>query len=210
MGEGNRGERTIGSGHLVALFLGIVVLCCVFFILGYEMGRAQTDHGAASVSAAKGASPAPAKGSDEQLPQGWSTATPAASNSSAKTGPASSTPATGAGKSAGHAAASSASATPAKPSPAAAKPKSGGDAGPYAPPQIPAGAIVLQVAANKNETDALNLAKILQEKGFPAFVLTPSTDAWYRVQVGPFPDAKTADDAKAGLAKEGFKAIVKR
>jgi cell division septation protein DedD len=66
------------------------------------------------------------------------------------------------------------------------------------------------VAANKNQSDALSLAKVLQDKGFPAFVLTPAADEWYRVQVGPFADAKTADQAKAALAKEGFKAIVKR
>ena len=78
------------------------------------------------------------------------------------------------------------------------------------PPEIPKGSIVLQVAANKNETDALNLARLLQEKGFPAFVLTPSTDDWYRVQVGPFADAKAAEQAKTALAQEGFKAIAKR
>ena len=69
--------------------------------------------------------------------------------------------------------------------------------------------MVLQVAANRNESEALALAKILQEKGFPAFVLTPSTDQWYRVQVGPYADAKSAEQAKAALAKVGFKAIVK-
>jgi len=75
-------------------------------------------------------------------------------------------------------------------------------------PDIPRGSIVLQVAANKNESDALTLAKVLQEKGFPAFVLTPSADEWYRVQVGPFADAKTADQAKAALSHQGFKSFV--
>jgi cell division septation protein DedD len=215
MAEGNRGERTIGSGHLVALFLGIVVVCCVFFILGYEMGRTQFERGAAPASASKGASPAPAKGKDEPLPPGWSTATPAASNSPGKSGATPAASASGAAQPAGHAsapAASPAKAAGAKPSSPSAsqKAKSGGGLDAYQPPQIPRGAVVLQVAANRNETDALNLAKILQEKGFPAFVLTPSTDDWYRVQVGPFADAKTADEAKSALAREGFKAIVKR
>jgi len=78
------------------------------------------------------------------------------------------------------------------------------------PPDLSKGGIVLQVLASKSESDSLNLAKILQEKGFPAFVLTPSSDGWYRVQVGPFPDAKAAEQAKTALAQEGFKAFVKR
>src|ERR1700679_3466955 len=35
------GERVLGSGHLVGLFLAVVVLCCVFYTLGYVMGRSQ-------------------------------------------------------------------------------------------------------------------------------------------------------------------------
>src|SRR5271156_4193811 len=71
MAEG-RGERTVGSGHLIACFLGIVVLCCVFFILGYEMGRAQFERGGATV-AAKPATPAqttPAQSATSATP-GW-------------------------------------------------------------------------------------------------------------------------------------------
>jgi DedD protein len=193
MAEG-RGERTIGSGHLVALFLGIVVLCCVFFILGYEMGRAQFEHGGATASAAKAAAPAPTPAKPDTTAPGW----PGSGSAGAAE----------AGKPAGSAPASS----------AAAKPASGGSTTQPAtrsassaskPPEIPKGATVLQVAANRSEADALGLAKILQDKGFPAFVLTPSTDQWYRVQVGPYADAKSAEQAKAALAKVGFNAIVK-
>lgn len=194
MAEG-RGERTIGSGHLVALFLGIVVLCCVFFILGYEMARAQFGKGGTTVAVKPGAS-APATAPSTEAPStGWPTSV---NNTSAPE----------------KAAASPSS--PPKTSPAA-KPAAASSGGAQSaanallkPPDIPKGSIVLQVAANKNENDALNLARLLQEKGFPAFVLTPSTDDWYRVQVGPFPDAKAAEQAKAALAQEGFKAIAKR
>jgi cell division septation protein DedD len=189
-----RAERTIGSGHLVALFLGIVVLCCVFFILGYEMGRAQFERGGSAVVAAKPAAPASAATKEEPASPGWpsgasapgKTGSPAAAAQPAKSSPPAKAPATSSGGSAGGASSS------------------------LKPPDIPRGAIVLQVAANRNESDALNLAKLLQEKGFPAFVLTPSTDDWYRVQVGPYADAKSADQAKTALAHEGFKAIAKR
>jgi DedD protein len=42
MANGRRnGERVLGSGHLIGLFLGVVLLCCVFYTLGYVMGRSQ-------------------------------------------------------------------------------------------------------------------------------------------------------------------------
>jgi len=54
------------------------------------------------------------------------------------------------------------------------------------------------------------LAGSLQKKEFPAFVLTPTADHFYRVQVGPYADAQSADAAKKGLETAGFKAILKK
>ncbi len=76
-------------------------------------------------------------------------------------------------------------------------------------PLIPRGAILLQVAALTQEQDALALAETLQQKKFSAFVLMPSTDRYYRVQVGPYPDAESARLARRRLEKQGFRAIVK-
>ncbi len=77
-------------------------------------------------------------------------------------------------------------------------------------PPIPAGATVLQVAALVREADALALAQALQQKKFPAFVLTPGDDHFYRVQVGPYADAKSANAARQGLESQGFKSIIRR
>ena len=71
-------------------------------------------------------------------------------------------------------------------------------------------AVVLQVAALRHESDALALADALQQKGFPAFVIIPSSDAFYRVQVGPFESQVIGDKAKQSLQREGFKAIFRR
>jgi len=76
-------------------------------------------------------------------------------------------------------------------------------------PLIPAGAYTLQVAALTKEADALELATRLQKRKFPAFVLSPQGDKYYRVQVGPYADPKAADSARKGLEGAGFKAIVK-
>jgi cell division septation protein DedD len=78
-----------------------------------------------------------------------------------------------------------------------------------APAAIPSGAFTLQVAALRREADAMTLASHLQKKKFPAFVMSPQGDKYYRVQVGPYADQKSADAAKKGLEGAGFKAIVK-
>jgi len=71
------------------------------------------------------------------------------------------------------------------------------------------GSYTLQVAALTKEADAFDLATRLQKKKFPAVVLTPQGDKFYRVQVGPYADQKSADAAKKGLEAVGFKAFVK-
>jgi cell division septation protein DedD len=107
-------------------------------------------------------------------------------------------------------------ATPAKTDVAATKPvlptKNNGSSRPVAlnTPQIPKGATVLQVAALVREADALALAQALQQKKFPAFVLTPGDDHFYRVQVGPYSDVPSATAARHALESQGFKSIVKR
>jgi cell division septation protein DedD len=80
---------------------------------------------------------------------------------------------------------------------------------PAAAPAIPSGSYTLQVAALRRESDAMSLASHLQRKKFPAFVMSPQGDKYYRVQVGPYSDQKSADAAKKGLEGAGFKAIVK-
>lgn len=72
------------------------------------------------------------------------------------------------------------------------------------------GSIVLQVSALTRESDALAMADILQQKRFPSFVVTPTSDALYRVQVGPYADMQSAEAAKRALDREGIKAIIKR
>jgi cell division protein FtsN len=80
---------------------------------------------------------------------------------------------------------------------------------PASAPFIPTGAYTLQVAALKSQADALDLASRLQKQKFPAFVLSPQSDKFYRVQVGPYDQKAAADAAKKGLEGAGFKAIVK-
>jgi cell division septation protein DedD len=77
-------------------------------------------------------------------------------------------------------------------------------------PQIPHGSFTVQVAALTKQADAMSVAMNLQKKKFPAYVVPPQSDKYFRVQVGPYPTQKAADMARKSIESAGFKAIVKR
>ena len=54
------------------------------------------------------------------------------------------------------------------------------------------------------------LAGFLKKKGPPPFAGAPGGDRLFRVQVGPYEPAKTAEAAKKKLEHEGFKSILKK
>ena len=54
------------------------------------------------------------------------------------------------------------------------------------------------------------MADTLRQKGFAVLVLEPTADNYYRVEVGPYPDAQSAHLAKLALNREGFQVIVRR
>lgn len=198
---------------MIGLFLIIMLLSGVFFTLGYVMGRNQYD---GEVRAATNPRTMPDPGVSprtEVSPKHPKTAPPG----DAPTGTAASPNSDWEFYHAGEAKktedrlkpepaaktlpAVAKSGTPSKPSGASSKSVSA--------PLIPGGSYTLQVAAMTKEADALDLATRLQKKKFPAFVVPAQSDKYYRVQVGPYPDQKSADIAKKGLDGAGFKAIVK-
>jgi DedD protein len=209
------GDFVLESRHLVGLFLLLVVIFGVVFTLGYLMGRSQYDSrlraavGPPPGSEAPAASPAAKskakpESENEQAPKknsDWDfyhSADPQAAADHLQPPPksvTSSAPPAGASK---PAAAAPKIAKPANP------PSAAGD------PLIPKGTIMLQVAAVLHQDDALALAQALQQKKFPAFVLTPGADKLYRVQVGPYPDNQSAANARQQLEANGFKSITKR
>jgi len=211
-----RGDLVLESKHLVGLFALLVVVFGVVFTLGYLLGRSQYDtklRAAAGVPADAGVpaeaaasnslSNAPgeavlppgktkyeyyhsgdAKNPDDHLQKPPEPTPYAKSVMATKPGPATKTPA-----------------APAKPAKSTA---------PASAPLIPSGSVMLQVAAVQSQGDALALAQALQGKKFPAIVVPPKTDKYYRVQVGPYPNAQAAASARQNLEANGFKSIVKR
>ncbi len=209
-GSGKRGagERILESRHLVGLFLGVVLLCGVFFTLGYVMGRTQYAGAVHASDAPTGTlpsrSPAP-KEKAADVPASppaaeWDFYSKKDNNhlepAAKLSAPASPTP------NANNPSAPAAAAQPAEP---AAKPPAR-----FQPPRLLKGSIVLQIAALNHETDALAMADALQQKKFPSFVVAPTTDNFYRVQIGPYSNEQAAEAAKGALDRAGFKAIIKR
>jgi len=212
-GSGKRGggDRVLESRHLVGLFLGVVLLCGVFFTLGYVMGRTQYGgavHAADSPAIPAPLKPSPAKAKETQAP-------PAPANTEwdfyAKKDTTNLEPpkdAAPAPASVPAVAKKSSGAPPAATTkPVAAPAKSPAS---YQPPKVPKGSILLQVAALKREGDALKMADEIQQKHFPAFVIMQPADGYYHVQVGPYMDQKTAEAARRALEQTGFKSIIKR
>ena len=212
-GNGRRGrDRVLESRHLVGVFLGVVLLCGVFFTLGYVMGKTQyggTIHVWDASARAAPPSPASVKPPEKTAPVAppsteWdflSKKKDARLEPSAKPS-GNSGSVVPAVKTTGRAAAPEAAP---KTVAATSRPASR-----FPPPRMSKGAIVLQIAALSRESDAFALADALQQKRYPSFVLTPAADKFYRVQVGPYADLGSAEMAKKLLERDGFKVIIKR
>jgi len=219
-GRRTAGERVLESKHVIGLFLLMLLFSGVFFTLGYVMGRNQYDGQVrAAFNSANKPEPAVAPRTEPTPkkplePPAAGESDPATSSSHSdwefygNNKPPKSEPHLEAAPKA-----------PAPPPPAKAlnakakvqpQPAStlARNAAPAASaPLIPNGSYVLQVAALQKQDDALAIASSLQKKHYPSYVQTLQKDKYYRVQVGPFKDRKTADVAKKGLEDEGFKAF---
>jgi len=219
-GSGKRGagDRVLESRHLVSLFLGVVLLCGVFFTLGYVMGHNQYGgpvHAAESLDSGEPASHPSVKPKAQPAPV--AEVTPAPANSewdfySKKSTDDSADAAPQPPPASKPEPRPAVAARPASPSPSApvSAAKTVPAAARFQAPHMLKGQIVLQIAALTHQSDALAMADALQQKRFPSFVVTPTTDNFYRVQVGPYPDERAAQSAKAALDHAGFLAIIKR
>ncbi len=211
-GKKSGGDFVLESRHLVGLFLVLVVIFGVVFTLGYLMGRTQYDAKLRAAISGSVANPEPAPprpvvtgkvNTEIQEPEppksdsGWDfyhdtdAKQPAESLQPVTAKPAAAEPVRPA-RALLPTPKSSAKSTSSQRSPATSK-----------------GDIMLQIAAVRSEKDALSLAQALQQKKIAAFVVKPGADRFYRVQVGPYPDAKAAMAARNDLEAKGFKPIIK-
>ena len=219
------GDRVLESRHLVGLFLGVVLLCGVFFTLGYVMGRTQYGGAVHAADGFNGNLPsAPVLPKSKAAPAAKNAPAPAPDNGGwdfydnkksasdhLEPAPAPAAPPAPAAKAPASVPAVATKSTNA-PRPASTKTVAATPKQPPARFQAPAmnkNSIVLQVAAVKLQRDALEMADAIQQKKFPAFVATSPADNFLHVQVGPYPDMAAAENAKRALEQLGFKPIIK-
>jgi cell division septation protein DedD len=202
-------ETTTGTGRLLFMFLGMVVLCAVFFGLGYSLGKTSAPPitlAAEPTPAASGGAPKP---SPLNADDSGSAAQPTSSGQLTFYDSVKKEPQPGV------------AAKSVAPAPTEAKPQSVAPAAseearlaatvgmtPASPP--PATGYTVQIAAVSRQGDADALVKALRKKEYPVFVAANAPDKLFHVQVGPFIDPKEADAMKARLMADGYKPIVKK
>jgi DedD protein len=209
-------EITLGTAKLLGLFFGLVIVCAVFFALGYTLGR-KSDAGLTASS------------TPSQLPTASNSPKPAGSASTQPAPPmtfykaveqkdanAQLTPATDAVSTSPATGAPAAASTPGASSSGASSPATQSQPSQTANPPDPmttlstAGYFV-QVAAVSKQDDAEALVDALKKKQYPAFVAgNSSTDKLFRVQVGPFADIKDAEAMRSKLINDGYSPILKK
>ncbi|HEX7285155.1 MAG TPA: SPOR domain-containing protein [Candidatus Angelobacter sp.] len=178
-------EITLSTGKLLGIFFALVIVCSVFFTMGYLLGRSTANGSRTEIVGTVTTS-------------GSSAGKPSAANKTPDAPSTVSSPSTQAGQqTTGNSAGSASSGQPASSS---------------APAEIkasPNGTYTVQVAAVSKKEDADILVSALLKKQYPAFSAGSASDALFHVQVGPFVDPKDAETMRTRLASDGYNAIVK-
>lgn len=221
-------ELTLGSGTLLVIFFGLVLLCGLCFGLGYALGHRNTQNAA---TAAPGANaPQPLEGASVAKPSAaQSPAAPAAdigtesAVDATQSGalPAGATPngvpqAVPAGQYPGQSAAQTAGNTglapvrPAIPGGNALTPAATQANGAVRPALEPQGSFMVQIAAVSNQEDADVLSNALRKRGYAVNEMRDPVDNLIHVRVGPFATAAEANNWKNRLLNDGYNAIVQQ
>ena len=180
-------EITLGTGKLLGIFFALVIICSVFFTMGYLLGRSTNAGGKTEI-----VSSGPTNGSAAGKPSGKNS--DANSQNSFASNPDTSTKNT----------ASQPQPTP-SPTPAPTRTPDQSN-----PTNFAGGSYMVQVAAVSKHEDAEILVSALQKKQYPVFIANVPGDPLFHVQVGPFSDPKEAESMRNKLSSDGYNAIVKK
>ena len=188
MQEANDTEITLGTGKMLALFFGLVILCAVFFGMGFSMGKN-------SVKSAPELLPSPSQSG----PRSATTNKPAGTASSGSTSQPTQAPTAQSGSSSSSAA------------PETSTPSDQSAAGQPAASPVPAGSgYFVQVAAVSKQEDAEALVESLKGHQYQAIIANQPSDKLFHVQVGPFTDIKEAESMRSKLVSDGYNPILKK
>ena len=180
-------EITLGTGKMLALFFGLVVLCATFFGMGYSIG-----HNSAKSNAELLPSPSTSRPTRQSTSVPQATAPPVTDQTVSK--PADT-------QQAAPDSSSTASST---------TPPLTTDQVPSLTPQQPVASYFVQVAAVSKQEDAQALVESLKGRQYQAFIADATPDKLFHVQVGPFTDVKEAESMRARLVNDGYNPILKK
>lgn len=184
MEDANDTEITLGTGKMLVLFFLLVIVCAVFFGMGYSMGR-NSVRSAPELLASPSPStarPSAVNSAPAPLPQSQPT------QATGTQAPPDSNPPGSSANSAASAPSSDANAQPAATGPG----------------------FFVQVAAVSKQEDADALVEALKARQYSAIVANQPSDKLYHVQVGPFADIKDAESMRAKLVSDGYNPILKK
>jgi cell division protein FtsN len=215
----NETEVTLGSGMLLAIFFGLVLVCGLCFGLGYAVGRrgsppasasAQLQAGAPTDLQTDSAHPKPSPTASTGLApaaQGGPDGLPAPGDSSANPGTRAqnSIPAPQAASSYGQSQVRPAllpSANPGQPAQPA-----GSKATPALGQTVP---LMVQIAAVSQQEDADVLVGALRKRGYSVTVRRDPSDGLLHVRIGPFSGSAEAEKWRQKLLGDGYNAIVQQ
>lgn len=229
--ESNDPEITLSTASLLGIFVGLVLICGVFFGFGYSMGRRATANPPATASASNSSDAADAPVTQHMkarasaaAPEDSETASTASSAASsvasreAEQSPAavtlpivedSDTPKPAEAKqrpSAAHI-----QEAPAKPSATQSysAPTPAASAQRVSETRPGMGGTMVQLAAVSRQEDADVLVSALRQRGYSVMVRNEPQDKLLHVQVGPFASRADAATMKQKLLSDGYNAIVK-
>jgi DedD protein len=193
MSEGQDTEITLGTGRLLGLFFGLIIVCALFFGLGFSMGRNSVK-------------------STLTMEQSPVAPNPAAPNAEQKASPAMAQKSATDGAAATSEDDTAQSRTPTVSSPSASSSSTVPAPELSAPSQLSSGgaAYTVQVAAVSKQEDADALVSALRKRAYPVFIASNGSDKLFHVQIGPFNDIKDAEAMKTKLTGDGYNPIVKR
>ena len=206
-------EVTLGTGRLLGLFFGLVIVCALFFSLGFSLGRRSLPEPVAAASTTTPAivgaeaKPSPARAEATSKPD---CATPGAC---LETAPKSTTDELTFYKAVGQNEPKAKLEPPAPPVAARVATRMA-ETKPVAPELQRAGMLgtgyMVQVAAVSKQDDAAALVQALRKKSYPVITTRGPNDKFYHVQVGPFADMKVAEATRTKLIGDGYNPILKK
>jgi DedD protein len=224
-------ELTLSMSAILGIFFGLVLLCGLFFGLGYNMrGRQISSASGSDADADNSANPqfnnfkpaagSPAGSKPAVVVAPDATAAPA-SPSNVANGPVANAhaaaPANTENADTGSQSAPTAivrlAPAPASGHPAATGSVATASVGPGAQAPAPAplatGSFVVQVAAVSHQEDADLLMGALKDRGYAVVERAESQDKLVHIQIGPFAYRKDAEAMRQRLLSDGYNAIIK-